>query len=209
MSKKKNNNEWVMYPDVFEIGELKKLNMETKNGKFTEEAIGSITDAEIIEEVDNTKPQGNLDAEVEMTEMLKKLNDDKDVKSYYKVSDTLYIKSADMSAEEGEEPNPDMFKIFNPITGIVETRELTDSERKEFLVAELKRNKKTFRKLSHPKMTVGVTKEKSTVGNNRTLRTVKEQVVQTNVIVNKYGTDFKKKRKNKKKLSNASRKANR
>jgi len=116
---------------------------------------------------------------VEITE------EDLDKKSYVKITPTFYIKS--IKPEEGEEKlddegNPiELFKILNPETQVVETRELTDEEKKEILIQQLKESRMRFNPIKH----------------------------NGNVTTNRFGAAYRQKRKNRNKLAKASRKANR
>lgn len=137
--------------------------------------------------------------------------EDLDKKTYYKVSPTLYIKSAE--TEEGEEEklddegNPiELFKILNPETGVVETRELTDEEKRELFIAELKKSKQTFNPIKNPTKVVGRSTVVNSLGNERQ---IKEKAIITNETVNKFGAAYRKKRQRKNKMAKASRKANR
>lgn len=102
--------------------------------------------------------------------------EDLDVKTYLKVTPTLYIK-----AVESDDPESELFKVFNPETQEVETRELTDDEKKELYVKQLKESRKVFKPIKHD----------------------------GNVTTNQFGTNYRKKRQRRNKLTKASRKANR
>jgi len=130
-------------------------------------------------------------------------DDDLDVKNYLKVSPTFYIKAVE---NEDEEDETELFQILNPETETVETRELTDDEKKELFIQQLKHSQKKFNPLSHPTKTVGTEILVSSIGRERKVKT-KEYV--TNQTVNKYGSAYKQKRKRKNKMAKASRKANR
>lgn len=110
--------------------------------------------------------------------------DDLDVKNYIKISPTLYIQVVEPELVEGEElteEDLDNYKVFNPETGVVETRKLTDEEKKEIYVLELKRARIKFRNTTHD----------------------------GNVTKTQFGSNYKQKRKKKNTLRKKSRKANR
>ena len=111
-----------------------------------------------------------MDGVEELTE------EDLDVKTYLKVTPTLYIK-----AIESDDPESELFKVFNPETQEVETRELTDDEKKELYIKQLKESRKVFKSIRHD----------------------------GNVTTNQFGSAYRKKRKRRNKLTKASRKANR
>lgn len=102
--------------------------------------------------------------------------EDHDIKTYLKVNPTLYIKGVDSDDEELE-----LYKVLNPETDEVLTRELTDEEKKEIYLLELKRSKQVFQPIKHD-------------GNRTT---------------NQFGSNYKQKRKRKNSLSKKSRRANR
>jgi len=139
--------------------------------------------------------------------------EDLDIKTYYKLSPTLYIKAVETEEVDAEGEKLEIFKVLNPETNVVEERELTDDEKKELFIAELKRSQKKFNPLSHPTQVVG----KSSVDHpflkdsrgNPVQKMMKDREIQTNVTVNKYGSAYKQKRKRKNKMAKISRKANR
>lgn len=129
--------------------------------------------------------------------------DDLNKKNYIKISPTFYIQSV---TNEDEDDETELFKILNPEEDTVETRELTDEEKKEIFITELKRSRQKFNPLSHPTKTVGTEIVVSSIGRERQVK-IKEP--QTNKITNQFDTGYKKKRKRKNKMAKASRKANR
>lgn len=133
--------------------------------------------------------------------------EDLDIKTYYKLSPTLYIKAVETEEVDAEGEKLEIFKVLNPETNVVEERELTDDEKKELFIAELKRSQKKFNPLSHPTKVVG--KETITGSVLDRKKVIKEREIQTNVTVNKYGSAYKQKRKRRNKLAKTSRKANR
>jgi len=126
--------------------------------------------------------EGRID---EFPELLEE-DDDLNKKTYYKISPTLYIKK--VLLEEGKEEELDeegnvieLFKILNPETGVVEERALTDEEKHEVLVLDLKQSKIRFRNTVHD----------------------------GNVTKTKFDANYKQKRKRRNALAKKSRKANR
>lgn len=165
----------------------------------------------------NTTISDELEAE-ELTmegveDVVDSTEDDLNVKTYYKVSPTLYIKSVD-TEEVNEEGEPvEMFKVLNPKEGLVEERELTDDEKKEVFVQQLKMSQKVFNPLSHPTKVVGTTSVEhrflTDSRGNPVKKTIKDREHQTNITINKFGAAYKKKRQTRNKLRKTSRKANR
>jgi len=168
-----------------------------------------------------------LEAEEKIMEGVEEVTpDDLDKKNYLKVSPTFYIQSVkgeevndegekielfNIQSVKGEEVNDEgekieLFKILNPETGVVETRELTDEEEKELLITELKRSKEKFNPLSHPTKTVGTSTVTNIIGRDRQ---VKNKEVQTNVLINQFGTKYKQKRRRRNSLVKKSRQQNR
>lgn len=136
-------------------------------------------------------------------EVVDTTEEDLDKRNYLKITPTFYVQGVENEDEDSEE---ELFKILNPETGVVETRELTDDEKKEFLVSELKKSRKRFDPLSNPTKTVGMSTVVSSIGRERK---IKEKAVVTNETVNQFGDKYKQKRKRRNKMAKASRKANR
>jgi len=132
--------------------------------------------------------------------------DDLDKKNYYKVSPTFYIQAVESEELDDEGEKIELFKILNPETNVVETRVLTDEEKKELFITELKRSQKKFNPISHPTQVVRTETLTSPIG-RKLVR--KEREIQTNLTVNKFGASYRKKRQNRNKLAKASRRANR
>jgi len=158
----------------------------------------------------STKPEISVE---ELQKIEKEIQDIEDLnkKNYVKISPTLYIKS--IESEEGEEEKLDedgkkieIFQILNPETNVVEKRELTDNEKHDVLVQQIKASHKNFHPTKYGNKTVGTSTITSQIG---TKRTVKNKEIQNNLTVNKYGNTYRKKRKNKNKLTKASRRGNR
>jgi len=139
--------------------------------------------------------------------------DDLNKKNYIKISPTFYIQPVETEEDEkevdGEEEVEPLFKVLNPETGEVETRELTDDEKKEIKILELKRDRIRFSPTRHPVRTVEMTTVEKQYGTKKINVSEKIKAVATNETVNKYGSAYKAKRKRRNKLAKASRKANR
>lgn len=152
----------------------------------------------IMEDIEDKVNNDNL----KITKVEKEKND-LDKKNYIKVSPTFYLQSV---KNEDKDDKIELFKILNPVEGTVETRELTEKEKKELLVTELKKSKLKFNPFNHPTKTVGTEIVVSKIGRERKIK-IKES--QTNRITNQFDTAYKKKRKRKNKMTKVSRKANR
>lgn len=87
-----------------------------------------------------------------------------------------------------------------------EQKELTEEEQHEIYIKMLKESKIKFRPLSHPIKTVEITTTTNKIG--RTVK-VKNKKIMTNVTVNQFGADYRKKRQMKNKMAKQSRRANR
>jgi len=130
--------------------------------------------------------------------------EDLNKKNYHKISPTFYVQP--FSDEEQGDDDLELFKILNPETDLVEKRELTDEEKHEIFVHELKESRIKFNPIKHPTKTIGITTETDVLGRTRI---VKEKGVASNIKINKFNTAYKQKRKRKNKLAKTSRKANR
>lgn len=84
--------------------------------------------------------------------------------------------------------------------------ELTDEEKKELYIKQLKESRKKFQPLTHPTKVIDTYTEENFMGRKHK---IKERIVQTNVTKNKFDVDYKKKRKKKLKMTKISRKNNR
>jgi hypothetical protein len=105
--------------------------------------------------------------------------EDLDKKNYIKITPTFYIQA--IKPEEGDDEDVELYKILNPQTGVVETRELTDNEKHEIIVHEFKESRIRFRNTIHD----------------------------GNLTRTQFGVAYRKKRKRRNKLTKASRKTNR
>lgn len=161
----------------------------------------------IMEGVEDMSPEELEKVKAELQKLTDKLDaDDLDKKNYVKISPTFYLQAVKTEELDEEGEKIELFKILNPVEGTVETRELTDDEKKELLVTELKRSRQRFNPFSHPTKTVGTEIVVSSIGRERKVKT---KEYQTNVTKNQFDTAYKQKRKRRNKLAKASRKANR
>ena len=152
-----------------------------------------------------------LNAGATAIEELTEEEDDLDVNNYIEITPTLFIQAIEPNFEEGQEVDEEeleKYKILNPETGLVETRKLTDEEKHEIYVLELKRAQIKFRPLKNPVKSTIMYSKKTVLGKERE---VKEKSVETvtNKTINPYGSQYKQKRKRKNSLTKKSRKANR
>jgi hypothetical protein len=137
-----------------------------------------------------TSEAENLSNELEIEEKIMEgvdeelllVGDDLNKKNYIKISPTFYVQFVETQepAVEGED-GKEIYKILDPKSGVVETRELTDDEKHEIVVKELKDSKIKFKNTIH----------------------------KGNKTITKFGTDYRKNRQKKNKQAKASRKANR
>lgn len=107
---------------------------------------------------------------------------DEATKKYIKISPTFHVVYLSGNTEQ------EIYRIHNPQTGTVEERALTDDEKHEIFVKELKESKMKFRSTRY---------------------VMKNGVVLTNTIVNQFGSAYKQERKRKNRAQKKSRKANR
>lgn len=123
--------------------------------------------------------------ELEVEEMLNDADEisveDLNKKNYVKITPTFYIQSVESEKIDDDGEIIELFKILNPETNVVETRELTDGEKREILIHQLKESHVRFKPIKH----------------------------KGNVTTNQFGAEYKKKRQRRNKLAKASRKANR
>jgi len=150
--------------------------------------------------VPETEPEEKLLENVEASA------EDLDKKNYLKISPTFYIQPVETEEVDDEGEKIDHYKILNPVTSVVETRELTYEEKKEFLYVEFKRSKLKFNPLSHPTKVIGTSTITNLIGKERQ---VKDKEVQTNLLVNQFDTKYKQKRRRKNSLAKKSRQKNR
>ena len=161
----------------------------------------------IMEGVEDMSPEELEKMKAELQKLTDKLDaDDLDKKNYYELSPTVYIQSV---KNEDEDDETELFKVLNPETDEVVTRELTDEEKKELLIQQLKNSRKTFNPIKNPVRTVGLTVIEKQYGTKKKNVIEKTREVITNETVNPYGAAYKAKRKRKNNLKKTSRKANR
>lgn len=159
------NNEGVIYtPKIEEEGRIDELTQlkELKN----DGAIDGAVDGAIEGAVD-----GAVDGAI-----------DEATKKYIKISPTFHVVYLSGNTEQ------EIYRIHNPQTGTVEERALTDDEKHEIFVKELKESKMKFRSTRY---------------------VMKNGVVLTNTVVNQFGSAYKQERKRKNRAQKKSRKANR
>jgi len=164
-------------------------------------------EAKVMEGAEDMSPEELEKMREELQNLKDKLNaDDLDKKNYYELSPTVYIQSV---KNEDEDDETELFKVLNPETDEIVTRKLTDEEKKELLIQQLKNSRKTFNPIKNPVRTVGLTVVEKQFGAKKKNVIEKTKGVITNETVNPYGTAYKQKRKRKNKLRKTSRKANR
>ena len=155
----------------------------------------------ITNELENKTPEELEELKAELEQVTAELDaEDLDKRNYVKIRPDFYLQPV---RNEDEDDETELVKILNPIEGTVETRELTDDEKKEVLIAELKASKRTFNPLRHPTKVVGTITEDHVILKDKRKRQVKERMVETNKVINKYGTAYKQKRKRKNKMAKA------
>lgn len=94
------------------------------------------------------------------------------------------------------------------LSEVEENLELSDEEKKEIYIQQLKDSRIRFHPLSHPTKTTGIQVVGSPILPKRK-REIKTKTIQTNLTVNQFGAEYRKKRQRKNKMAKASRKANR
>jgi hypothetical protein len=145
--------------------------------------------------------KAEVESEVDVDE-----TDDLNKKTYVKITPTLYIKPVESDKKNDEGEKIEIYKILNPIDNTLETRELTGEEKREIQIARLKASRVKFHPTKHGLKTVGTQTIVSSIGRERK---IKEKEVQTNITINKFNADYRKKRQRKNKMTKASRRANR
>jgi len=157
--------------------QVSKLNTVPVNAEELEDEELTMKD---VEDVSGASEE-ELKAQLEET-MAEFQAEDLNKKNYLKISPTFYVQAVETEEElEDGEEKTELFKILNPKTQEVETRELTDEEKKEIYVLELKKSKQRFQPIKH--------------NGNKT--------------INQFDAKYKAKRQRRNKLAKASRKANR
>jgi hypothetical protein len=164
-------------------------------------------EANVMEGVEDASPEELEKMKAELQKLTDQLDaDDLNKKNYYELSPTVFIQAV---TNEDKDDETELFKVLNPETEEVETRELTDDEKKELLIQQLKNSRKTFNPLTHPTKVVGYTVVEKQRGEKKIEVREKSREFQTNITINKYGEAYKAKRKRKNNLKKISRKANR
>jgi hypothetical protein len=153
--------------------------------------------------------QAEVESEVEVEgKLMEGVNEaiDLNKKNYSKITPTLYIKPVESEKKDDKGEKVQVYDILNPVTETVETRELTDEEKREIQILRLKESNIKFHPIKHPVKSevVGVTD--GVFGRKKKQRGT---TVLTNVTTNQFDADYRKKRKNKNRMARASRKANR
>lgn len=167
----------------------------------TPEELGLIAE-EIKKEVESeVEIEGKL---MEGVDEVKDLNK----KNYTKITPTFYIKPVESEKKDDKSEKIQVYDILNPLTETIETRELTDEEKREIQILRLKESHIKFHPIKHQTVKSKVTSMISTGIFDRK-RKVKSTTVSTKVTTNQFGADYRKARKNKNRMSRASRKANR
>lgn len=152
-----------------------------------------------------------VESEVEIEgKLMEGVDEVKDLnkKNYTKITPTLYIKPVEGEKKDDKGEKVQLYDILNPLTETIETRELTDEEKREIQILRLKESHIKFHPIKHQTVKSKVTSMISTGIFDRK-RKVKSTTVSTKVTTNQFGADYRKARKNKNRMSRASRKANR
>ena len=157
--------------------------------------------------------QAEVESEVEVEGKLMEGVDeaiDLDKKNYTKITSTLYIKPVANAVENEKKDDKgekiQVYDILNPETQTVETRELTDEEKREIQILRLKESHIKFHPIKHLVKSEVVSVTDGVFGRKKKQRGT---TVLTNVTTNQFDSDYRKKRKNKNRMARASRKANR
>jgi len=207
LEKKIANDKWVVYPEVelttddlkkhFNMSEIDNVNPENTELPVVE----NLAPISLAEEI-----KAEVEAEIAAEAIEDDGTDDLNKKTYIKITPTLYIKPVKGEKTDDKGEKIEVYKILNPITGTLETRELAGEEKHEIQVLRLKESHIKFHPIKHGVKIVGTQTIVSSIGRERK---VKSKEIQTNVTVNQFGADYRKKRQRKNKMQKASRKANR
>ena len=202
MSEEK-QDEVIFTPKVEEEGRIDEFPESTELP--IPEAIDPVSIAEEIKaEIEaEEKNEGVVEGAVEGAE--DDTADDLKKKTYAKITPTFYVKPAGTEKnKEGEEIK--LYKVLNPETNVVEKRELTDIEKHQIVVRDLKESRIKFHPIKHGVKTTVTEIITAQVGNYKKKRLIKDQAVQTNVTTHQFGADYRKVRKRKNKIQRDSRK---
>ena len=196
---------------IDEFPNIQEVDAENKIIEVTPDPKSVVIPPEELQKI-NEEIKAEIDAELDAEEKAKdelaeELDDADDLnkKTYIKITPTFYIKPAG-SEKNAEGEDVKLYKILNPETLTVEKRQLTDVEKHDVLVRDLKESHIKFRPVKHPTKTVGMVTVTSSIGRKHQVR---DKEVQTNLTTHQFGADYRKKRKNKNRMARASRKANR
>jgi hypothetical protein len=192
----------IFTPKIEEEGRIDELPMVDTGEQLDEPNVSSVLTPEEIAKF-GPAPEEKND---EVVNSADNSADDLNKKTYLKITSTFYIKPAGTEKnKEGEDVK--LYKVLNPETEVVEKRQLTDIEKHEIVVRDLKESRIKFHPIKHGvSKIVGTTVVVSPIGRKRQ---IKNKEVQTNVTTNQFSADYRKKRKNKNRMARASRKANR
>lgn len=189
----------VIFTPKLEEGRIDELPMVDTGEQLDEPNVSSVLTPEEIAKF-GPAPETNDDEAIDDTDDLNK-------KTYLKITSTFYIKPAG-SEKNTEGKDVKLYKILNPETNVVEKRQLSDIEKHDVIVHDLKESQIKFHPIKHHvvKTTTALTEELDVLGRNKKR---KDTTILTNVTTNRFGADYRKKRKNKNRMARASRKANR
>jgi len=193
----------IFTPKVEEEGRIDELPMVDTGEQLDEPNVSSILTPEEIAKF-SPAPETNDDEAIDGVD---DGTDDLNKKTYLKITPTLYIKPAGIEKNaEGEDIK--LYKVLNPETNIAEKRQLSDIEKHNVVVHDLKESKIKFHPIKHHivKTTTIITNELDVLGRKKKR---KDSTILTNVTTNQFGADYRKKRKNKNRMARASRKVNR
>jgi hypothetical protein len=168
--------------------------------------VESINPVSITEEI-KKEVESEVEIEGKLMEGVEELDDSEDLnkKTYLKITPTFYIKPAGTEKnKEGEEVK--LYKILNPETDDVEKRPLTDGEKHEIFVRDLKESHIKFHPIKNATKIVGISTVVNSIGIKRQ---IKNKTVLTNITTNQFGSAYKKKRRRKNQLQKQSHKNSR
>jgi hypothetical protein len=164
-----NEDSVIFNPKVEEEGRIDEFPESEKSYEELQAEVEALDREENPNNVDFLEPQPLMD------------EDDLDKKNYLKITPTFYIKPHIPEEDEEVPEGVELFKVLNPETGVAEKRPLTDDEKREVYIRELKDSRIRFRNSVHD----------------------------GNVTHTKFGVQYKQKRKRRNTLAKKSRKTNR
>ena len=126
MPKKKDNEKVILQP---------KLKKEDETNELDRLSVGEVS-----------LGLGDNEPEVEILTD----SEDLDKKNYIKISSTFFVKPVELEdgVEKGED-DEEFYKVLNPETGVAEKRTLTEDEKHQIVVKELKEQHIKFRNVTH------------------------------------------------------------